>query len=513
MSCLPATVQRVGQAQPAVRAEMVLLAAMVSAVVAFWPTVTALLELWGNPQRQTYQHGYLIAAISVWLVARDRHRIAACARAGNAALLLGAVGASLAWAVAVLGGIQTLHMVFWPIALWTALTFILGWRAGVMLALPVGYLYFAVPVWDVFTPFLQWATVAANAVLTQLAGIPAYIEGDEVHIPAGTFLIEGRCSGLNYFVASLAIGALYGEFHRDPLGRRILQFVLIGLLAMVTNWIRVFAVIVAGHLTDMQHYLVKVDHQDFGWALFGVVLLAFFLIVRRWPAVDPPSREASAGSASGASGPSIKVVVLGLAAMMTGPLLASLAHSRPIAETVTIKTPDWAGWIPREDSERVWHPVFPGADAELRRDVWHDGSWVRTYAAGFAYQDQSRELAGHGVSLLGDGQWAWSGPLRTVETSAGSARTHWSEREASRGEARTIIWWTYQVGTARVASAFAQQLRFGIVSLWKRPVAGVVVLSADCIPDCEAARQSLSALARSGVPRASIDGGDFGDRD
>ena len=62
--------------------------------------------------------------------------------------------------------------------------------------------------------------------------------------------------------------------------------------ALVTNWLRISIIVVAGHLTNMQHYLVSGEHYSFGWGMFAVAMAVFFLIVRRWPAEPPADRSA-----------------------------------------------------------------------------------------------------------------------------------------------------------------------------------------------------------------------------
>ena len=482
-----------------VTAALVLAAGL--SVVGFWPSLTALAELWSNPARTTYQHGYLIATIALWLVFRERQRVKSVYGPASLACMTAAAVASVAWAVAVRAGLQTLHMLLWPVVLWLGLAGLFGWRAGRVLAIPVGYLYFAMPVWDALTPLLQWVTVAANHLLTQVAGIPALIDGDLVYIPSGTFEIEGRCSGLNYFVASLAIGVLYGEVYREPWRRRILLVTLIAALAMASNWIRVFAVIVAGHLTGMQHYLVRVDHQNFGWVLFAVVLVVFFFIVGRLPATTPAQGADGQRSVPGPGGFSAAAAVLALAAMTVGPVLEWAAQLRPPARTVWIEAPESATSAGPDRIGDAWQPVFPGADAEFREDYIHNDGRVGVYAAAFLRQSQGRELVGHGTSLLGEGSWSWVGRESLRRAPGSTESIPWTEREARMGDRHALLWWTYQVGTRRFATAAAEQLWYGTASLWSQPVSSVVALHTECIPDCDAARQRLQQVVSTGLPR------------
>ena len=52
------------------RAAFLLLGALILlAVVLYWPSIEGLATLWSHPERRTYQHGYVIAAIVLWGIA------------------------------------------------------------------------------------------------------------------------------------------------------------------------------------------------------------------------------------------------------------------------------------------------------------------------------------------------------------------------------------------------------------------------------------------------------------
>ncbi len=326
------------------------------ALVAFRPSMSALAALWSDPFRRTYEHGYLIAAIVAWLIYRDRHRLAALPARPSVMLLAAGLAASLAWAVAVRAGIQTAHLVIWPVALWCSAGGILGWRAARILAFPLACLYLAMPIWEPLLPWLQHATVAANRVLIGLAGIPAWVEGSNVHLAAGTFAIDERCSGLSYLVAGVSLAVLLGQFNREPARRRWLLVVLAGVLALVSNWLRVFTVIVAGHLTDMQHYLVQVDHIGLGWVLFGIVFVVFFLLVRLLPATAAVDGEPAAPAAA-ARGTAPAVLLVAIAAFAAGPVLVA-ATARSATDGAVIRAVDVAGWEGPMAAFGGWHPVI-----------------------------------------------------------------------------------------------------------------------------------------------------------
>ena len=53
-------------------------------------------------------------------------------------------------------------------------------------------------------------------------------------------------------------------------------------LALITNWVRVYTLIIVGQYSDMQHYLITTDHYMYGWVLYGVAMIVFFWYVRRF---------------------------------------------------------------------------------------------------------------------------------------------------------------------------------------------------------------------------------------
>jgi len=82
-----------------------------------------------------YDHGWLIAALSAWLVWRERKVLAAGRPCWPGLILVAA-------------------------------------RA---LAFPLGFLYFAIPIWDFVNPFLQAATTAVVGVMLAVTGVPRLI--------------------------------------------------------------------------------------------------------------------------------------------------------------------------------------------------------------------------------------------------------------------------------------------------------------------------------------------------
>lgn len=485
---------------------LVVLALLVAvALAAFWPSISALTELWSHPERRTYQHGYLIAAIAFWLLFRERQQIASAAGRPSPGLLIVASAGAVAWAVAWNAGLQVVHFLLWPAILWAAIAGALGWQAGRALAPPVAYLYFAMPIWDALTPGLQSATVLANQVLAMMVGMPVLIEGNLIHIPEGSFEIAGGCSGLNYLVVGLAIAALLGEVNRDRVGRRLLLIAIGGGLAIASNWLRVFIIIYAGHVTDMDHYLVRVDHYNFGWVLYAFVLALFFYIARKLPesriAAGPDFQQEPS-----AVGQSLVPGMIAFVILVLGPGLAGtvrLAGTGEVEKSTgvgvsQIELPQALEWRPAPASGE-WVPIFAGADAESLVEFSRGEFRVTAYTATYLRQAQGRELIGHGSRIGGNaaGRLTQSRVrLAATEPAISAMEAQWR----SAGGASALIWWTYRIGSRDFTNGLRAQLWYGLASLWSEPVSAVVALRSECRPDCGQARLVLQDFAEDALP-------------
>ena len=267
------------QVAPSLRLWLIAMLACVVALV-YWPSSVFLYQRWSDTAATTYTHGWLILLVCVALTIRARRELAAAPTQPAPLAHLALAGAILAWLVCYRASIESLEVALLPVIFWLAATAAFGWAVGRLLLFPVAYLYFALPIW--YPTPLQDLTVLAMHGLLTITGPAALFTGDVIHIPNGTFRIEEGCSGLHFMIVGLAVAALYGEQQRDPWRIRAWQLALMAALAVLANWVRVYTVIEAGYLTDMQSYLVRVSHYGFGWAVFAATLVVFFWLVTRF---------------------------------------------------------------------------------------------------------------------------------------------------------------------------------------------------------------------------------------
>src|SRR5690606_23436432 len=156
--------------------------------------------------------------------------------------------------------------------------------------------------------------------------------------------------------------ALYGEINRDPPRMRLKLVALAAALSMAVNWLRIVIIVIAGYLTDMQHYLVSREHLSFGWVMFALTMAVFFLIVRRWPLPAASEPAASMGASPDRTPPA--AVAMTAAVLLVAPLWMLLDRNRSeLSEVAPVLPRQVSGWEVERGAGVDWQPVFAGADA------------------------------------------------------------------------------------------------------------------------------------------------------
>lgn len=466
----------------------------------FWPTTATLIEQWEDTVRRTYTHGYLIAATTFWLLWRGRGSWAHVRIVPSAVAFAALLAASIAWLVAYHAGLRIVHQVLMPAIIFFAVAACYGLTIARRVSFAFGFFYFAVPLWDALVAPLQSASVFATRQLLRVAGIPAYFSGNTFTMPAGSLEIAGGCSGLHFFVVALAIALLYGEVNRDSWRIRARLAIFAALLAMATNWLRIFIIAVAGHLTDMQHPLVSDEHYSFGWLMFLGAMVVFFLVVRRWPIESSESAPGTTDDGEqGQSAVAWPAVALALGGLLVVPVWLFVDDNRASAADVTSVLPAAVpGWLVSSEAHDDWQPVFVGADVVHEQTFTHASNAVETFSAVYASQHHGKELLGYKNSV--------TGKSLNVKQQAGAADARWLEMAAIDGRGETwLLWYAYRIDEQWYRPGLSLQLGYGVRSLTAAPLSAVVALRTVCAgDDCSAARAVLGEFAAAAWPSSEL---------
>jgi EpsI family protein len=463
---------------------------MLAAALAFWPSSAELITFWTDLQNRGGTHGFLLLAVSIWMIYDRRDAIGSTPVRGSVLALGALVLGSILWVLLWRAGIEDPHILLLPFLVWLAVCAAYGFGVGRLLILPLGLLVLALPAWGHLVVVLQPLTVFAVGMLCGITGLPVYIEGDYIHIRSGVFEVAGGCAGVHLFVVALATGFLKVWLDNLSIRRGAIVVASLGAMALVSNWIRVYTIVVAGYATDMRHYLITVDHYWFGWGLFTVMLVATLWLLSRFLPPRPLPARVAALTLSRAP---VRPYFTALSGIVAAPVIAyALLASRPAAsaEARVVSPHSVAGWAgPLPVAGTAWQPVFNGSSS-TRQELYRDSSGTEVELLVVVYREQhpGAELVTEGNSLLGPHLTASDSSIQTWE--GGQVRA--SIAVQANGD-RSLVWSWYGVGDRVLVNPFFTQIWYGLASTVGRPAAYLVAVRTRCEESCES---SAARLAR-----------------
>lgn len=413
------------------------------------------------------KHAFALVGFSGWLLWQGRDRLREAAPSSPLVIVPLALG-SVAWALGIILDVQLVHQSLLPVLLF-------GWwyavaGAGAALAaLPAFAAFFLVlPYWGLFVRPLQSLTVVANGLLLRLTSLEAQISGDYIAIPAGVFEVARGCSGANYFESGVVIAGVYGLLFLRHWRARAAALALGGLLAMVSNWIRVFGLILIGQATEMQSSLIR-EHNTYGWVIFAATMGLFFLLTRRIEAYDARLGERSALVAPAAEGATVtrRALLLPSLALLVGPTLVSLgskgAHGADAPATVAGIAAGVSWQSLPLPSTTTWQPAYAGAD-EHRVSLWRRDS-IEIQVDRFIYREQRQ-----GKEMINEENLLVPDSIRRVDATLGPLDERGRMVNAtllSLPDGQRLVWQWYRVSGVDTHSTFEGKL-LGLADYFSR---------------------------------------------
>ena len=410
-------------------------------VLGYRSTLETLVGVWAGDG--TFQYAFLIVPIALFLVWSRRGEVAARDFAPSVVGLLLVAAMALLWLTGELVGVQLMQH-FAVVALLPALVLaVYGVSVGRALLFPLLYLFFAFP-WPVagLTALLQQITAEFSVRVLQLTGFTTVLQGVLIETPFGAWHVAEACSGIKFFIASLALGALYANLFYRSWRRRLVFMLFAFVVPIVANGFRVYFTVVIGEVFGVQ-YATGTDHLIFGWQFFGTVLLLLFLIGWHWR--ELPSLEAPGSDGHGAvAGKAIPAGVLALLLLCGGPVSGwALALATPVPQGGVSTLPEAFG---------AWHLMLPQANPLGARYRDPDHEFMGTYVDGERHVNlvsvryDGRPRNGHKLFLTGNrmyntGQW-WPIGSAILHGSDGFHAVH--QLLLSSGGQRRLVWYWYE---------------------------------------------------------------------
>lgn len=481
----------------------VLLTAAAAAIgVASWPALRGMAYMWSNSPM--YSYGWLVPAISVWLLWAQRDRLAAApiAPAPAAGLLVLALWALMIFTGHV-GGILLLQQLAIPIALTGLVLIGVGRAALAASGAAIAYLLLGVPLWDGFTEplHLKFQLLSAGLGIKMLhaLGIPSYGSGVYIELPTMRIEVARACSGVNYLIAVLALGLPLAYLYLRSWWRRVLLIVMALAIAALSNSLRVamIAVLVYYDLGAPLHGPAHLLHGLFVSGIGHVALFVGLWLLSRAPAER--GAVPAAADASPAAGPVAPprwgFAVLAIAVSLTWTAAAAQRwyHPSPVPLAAALeRLPSQLGaWNADPFSNPRPPEWWLDVDHELRRRYQVGDTAVDVFIGYDEAQMQAREIVSYRAAGLHQRASLIEVPVRGGEP----LRVNLAREQISDETYVTLFW--YEIDGRIETTPANAKLR----TLWngmrsRRTNGAVICLTARLRgPDDTATVAALTALA------------------
>ena len=460
MSAVPADIAR-----PASRWQisLVALAALIAAVLLLYrETAVLLVSVWENSG--TFAHAFLVPPISLWLIWRRRHALAALQPRPWPLMLVPMLACAVLWFLGNLVAVNATTQFALVAMIVLAVPLMLGFEVTRTILFPLGFLFFCVPVGDFLLPTLMEATADVTIAALQFTGIPVYREGLRFVIPSGSWSVVEACSGVRYLIASFMVGSLFAYLNYRSMKRR---WIFVGasiLVPIVANWFRAYMIVMIGHLSSNE-LATGVDHLVYGWVFFGLVIMAMFVVGSRW--AQPDAVLAVSAAAPAMSGPparpALGVLLVALAVLLVpqGLLWAVDHQTNTAAPNFALPDQLEGGWTAAPEPLQKWQPRFVAPSQVAERSYMRDGRVVSVYVAYYRAQTYERKLVSSQNYLVDSNDPRWNHVLsgsQPVETSQHDATVLRTAELLGSGSnrlttaVRLTVWQTYWVNDRLTSS-------------------------------------------------------------
>ncbi|MEQ1802503.1 MAG: exosortase A [Gammaproteobacteria bacterium] len=453
----------------------------------------------------TFSYGVLILPISLFLLWRERARLAAVPAEPSWLALFLMIPVGVSWVLAMLLDVNVVHhfaaVVLVALAVWA----VLGTPASRVIWFPLAYLLLMVPFGEFLVPTLMQWTADFAVVAVGLSGVPVFQDGFVFSLPSGDFEVIKACSGIRFLMATVAAGTVFAWVAYRSWQKRLVFLMACLVVPVVGNVVRAYLVVMLVHLSDGR---LAGAHVLYGTIFFGAILLAMFVIGARY--ADPPAPSAVSPERVTSRGATATLPVAAMAAIVAVVTAAVPGELRGRAAGAEAGAPpampgSLAGYGPPESGVHGWLPVLRGADGETiaRYQSVESATPVDVFVAVYDHASGGGEVTDSRNQLFDRKTW------RRVGGGPGAGYAEAVLRPAPQsaipeGTARIVWSWYVVNGRAADSRVDAKLLELRGLLGGEPFQQGIVALSATFDTDSDGARRDLRAFAPAFCARAGL---------
>lgn len=487
-------------------------------LLAYRETFWSMAQVWWSSD--TFGHGLLIFPISAWLIWEKRHELAVLKPQTQFGVLGLILIASLGWFVAQLLELHVLSQLMLISLLILAVWCMLGSTVARVLAFPMGFLFFAipiVPVEEALLPHMMHLTADAVVKLLRATGLSVYQEGINISIASGNWSVVEECSGVHYQIACLTLGCLFAYRAYRSLLRRLLFVGFAIVLPVFANILRAYIIILIGHLSGNK-LAVGIDHVLLGVVFFGIVITIMFYIGSIWsePREDNFAAQKTVTEVTAEQNnldTAKRFVAAGVVILLVAGIWPSIAfkvegvqragHQLNLVPPVGV-----GGW--RKEAGRLWGwwPRVQRVDAEFYKFYSKNNHVVELYVGQVMPQRSGVELTDSENVIIVSKHSEWRKrvqKVRAIELKKSKLSVVQNSIQIpdpkTRKGLRLLIWHWYRIGDRNTSSPYIIKL-FEIWSLFSgaRDDVALIVMATNYDEDLEAGADVLRSFAEDMLP-------------
>lgn len=473
---------------------LVLTFGIVMLLVAFREPVGHAVSLWIS--NSSYNHGFLIIPISLYIVWEKRHAVQGLVPEPNFWGVLGVTVFGFAWLIFAVSNVSEGEQFAVVIMIQFMILGVLGWQICRQLMLPILYLWLLVPSGAFMLPFLQEMATNQTELFLKLVNIPVYREGYYIDTPHGAYHIAPGCGGLNFILTSITLGPLFAYLVYTSFAKRVIACVSLIAVAIIANGVRIFGIIALAELTNRRIDIVD-DHILYGWGFFALILVIFGFIGVRFADESQENRadDLVPSMSRIPAFPVITMTAVALSALIVAGSIAAYGASvrnisRAEGSLVLALPSDMSDWT-QKAAPRNWAPHFPNADGQIHARFEGPRCCIDMAVAYYWRQSEDHELLAFGNSIADGENWRrLNQNHRTVIVNGQPLRL--IAATLSSGPDRRIVWYWYWVDERMTDRGLVAKMRQAKATLFFGDQrAAMISISTEVTTKIEAAEDRL----------------------